>query len=213
MTYHMQMFTKCISDLGSEEQVRHYEPLCNHWKIIGCYAQTELGHGSNVSGLETTATLDMETDEFVFHTPSIKAVKFWPGNLGVQATHACIFARCIADETDYGVQSFVLQVRDFDSFKPLPGIEIGDIGTKLGYNGADNGYLQFNQHRAPRSSLLSRFVSLSKEGDFAIKANPKMMYQIMVQTRIAILTGCFLMLQCAKMATRYAVCRRQFATI
>ena len=40
-----------------------------------------------------------------------------------------------------------------------------------------------------------------------------MMYQIMVQTRIAILTGCFLMLQCAKMATRYDVCRRQFATI
>ena len=156
----------------------------------------------------------MDTDEFVFHTPSIKAAKFWPGNLGVQATHACIFARCIAGGKDFGVQSFVVQVRDFDTFEPLPGIEIGDIGTKLGYNGADNGYLQFTHHRTPRDALLSRFVSLSKQGKFALKANPKMMYQIMVQTRIAILfTGCFLMQQCAKIATRYAVCRRQFATI
>ena len=38
MTLHMQMFTKSIKDLGSEEQVRHYLPLVNHWQIIGCYA-------------------------------------------------------------------------------------------------------------------------------------------------------------------------------
>ena len=52
-------------------------------KIMGCYAQTELGHGSNVQGLETTATFDKETDEFIIHTPNIKATKFWPGGLGV----------------------------------------------------------------------------------------------------------------------------------
>ena len=58
-------------------------PLIDNWKIIGCYAQTELGHGSNVAGLETTAELDTSTDEFVLHTPNFKASKFWPGNLGV----------------------------------------------------------------------------------------------------------------------------------
>ena len=83
MTLHMQMFTKSVLQLGSEEQARHYTPLINNWQIIGCYAQTELGHGSNVAGLETTATFDIDTDEFVIHTPTIKAAKFWPGNLGI----------------------------------------------------------------------------------------------------------------------------------
>ena len=83
MTLHQQMFTKSVKELGSEEQTKKYLPLLNHWQIIGCYAQTELGHGSNVAGIETTATLDTKTDEFVIHTPTIKAAKFWPGNLGI----------------------------------------------------------------------------------------------------------------------------------
>ena len=143
MTLHMQMFTKSVMQLGSEEQARYYMPLINHWQIIGCYAQTELGHGSNVAGLETTATFDLETDSFVIHTPSIKAAKFWPGNLGIQATHAVVFARCISLESDYGPQPFIVPVRDINTHQVLPGVEVGDIGSKLGYNSVDNGYLKF----------------------------------------------------------------------
>ncbi len=65
--------------------------------------QTELGHGSNVAGLETTATFDKEKDEFVIHTPSIRATKFWPGSLGKVCTHAVVFARMIIEDKDYGV--------------------------------------------------------------------------------------------------------------
>ena len=89
--------------LGNEEQQKKYLPLCDNLTIIGCYAQTELGHGSNVAGLETTATLDKSTDEFVMHTPTIKATKFWPGSLGSVSNHAVVFARCIAGGNDYGV--------------------------------------------------------------------------------------------------------------
>ena len=59
---------------------------------MGCYAQTEMGHGTNVAGLETTATFDSSTDEFVIHTPSLSATKWWPGDLALFSTHAIVFA-------------------------------------------------------------------------------------------------------------------------
>jgi acyl-CoA oxidase len=64
---------------------------------LGCYAQTELGHGSNVAGIETTATLDQSTDEFVIHSPTVTSTKYWPGGLGLWANHAVVFAKCIVD--------------------------------------------------------------------------------------------------------------------
>lgn len=86
---------------------------------MGCYAQTELGHGSNVAGLETTATLDKATDEFIIHSPTITATKFWPGDLGRFSTHAVVFARLIVEDNDYGVQPFMVQLRDLETFKRL----------------------------------------------------------------------------------------------
>ena len=96
--------------------------------IIGCYAQTEVGHGSNVSGLETMATLDTKTDEFVIHTPTVKATKFWPGTLGRHATHAIIFAQLIVDENNFGVQPFMVPIRSLENHQAFPGVSVGDIG-------------------------------------------------------------------------------------
>jgi len=69
------MFVPAIKGQGTEEQQKKWLSLANKMQIIGCYAQTELGHGSNVQGLETTATFDPKTDEFVIHTPTQTASK------------------------------------------------------------------------------------------------------------------------------------------
>ena len=64
------MFVPAIKGQGTEEQKQKWLPLANKMQIIGCYAQTELGHGSNVQGLETTATFDPQTDQFILHSPT-----------------------------------------------------------------------------------------------------------------------------------------------
>lgn len=69
------MFIPAIKGQGTEEQQQKWLPLAYKMQIIGCYAQTELGHGSNVQGLETTATFDPQTDEFIIHSPTLTSSK------------------------------------------------------------------------------------------------------------------------------------------
>jgi acyl-CoA oxidase len=153
-----------------------------------------MGHGSNVAGLETTATYDKETDEFVIHTPNIRATKFWPGGLGKHATHAVVMAQLILEGKSISVLPFMVPIRSRVDHSVYPGLEVGDIGTKLGYNSSDNGYLSFNQYRVPRISLLSRFVAVTREGEFELLGDPRAVYQIMVITRMMIIMGCSLVL-------------------
>jgi len=63
---------------------------------------------------------------------------------------------------------------------PLPGITVGDIGTKLGYNSADNGYLSFNNVRVPRKNMMTQFSIITKEGDLEMRGDLRMLYNIMV---------------------------------
>jgi acyl-CoA oxidase len=46
----------------------------------------------------------------------------------------------IIDGKEYGVHAFMMQIRD-ENHKPLPGIELGDLGTKIGDNANDTGYM------------------------------------------------------------------------
>ena len=148
------MFRLSVENLANEEQRARWLPRIKNVDILGCYAQTEIGHGSNVAALQTTATLDKATDEFVIHTPSITATKYWPGDLGRFSSHAIVFARLIIDDNDYGVQPFMVQMRDVDTWKVRPGIECGDLGPKIGYHSKDNGWASFNQVRIPRTDML-----------------------------------------------------------
>jgi acyl-CoA oxidase len=141
---HYSMFHAAVSAFANEDQLKYWTPIIKNHKILGCYAQTELGHGSNVAALETTATLDKATDEFIIHSPTITSTKYWPGDLGRFTTHAVVFARLLVGAQDFGVNAFMVQLRDVDTFKHVKGIKTGDLGPKIGYNSKDNGWATFD---------------------------------------------------------------------
>ncbi|KAJ8926828.1 hypothetical protein NQ314_020678 [Rhamnusium bicolor] len=95
---------------------------------------TELGHGTFIRGLETTATYDPKTEEFVLNSPTLTAYKWWPGGLGHSANYAVVVAQLYARGKCHGIHPFIVQLRDQETHEPLPGIKIGEIGCKLGMN-------------------------------------------------------------------------------
>ncbi|KAM7259932.1 hypothetical protein ACFE04_015673 [Oxalis oulophora] len=214
---HWGMFVPVIKGQGTEEQQKKWLPLAYKMQIIGCYAQTELGHGSNVQGLETTATFDPQTDEFIIHSPTLTSSKWWPGGLGKVSTHAVVFARLITDGQDYGVHGFIVQLRSLDDHLPLPGVTVGDIGTKFGnggYNTMDNGVLRFDHVRIPRDQMLMRVSQVTREGKLLKSNVPRqLMYSTMVYVRQTIVSDAANYLSRAVcIATRYSAVRRQFGS-
>lgn len=214
---HWGMFIPAIKGQGTEEQQQKWLPLAYKMQIIGCYAQTELGHGSNVQGLETTATFDPQTDEFIINSPTLTSSKWWPGGLGKASTHALAYARLIVNGQDHGVHGFIVQLRSLDDHLPLPGITVGDIGMKFGsgaYNTMDNGVLRFDHVRIPRNQMLMRVLQVTREGKVVQSDVPRqLIYGTMVYVRQTIVSDASSALSRAVcIATRYSAVRRQFGS-
>ncbi|XP_002862393.2 putative peroxisomal acyl-coenzyme A oxidase 1.2, partial [Arabidopsis lyrata subsp. lyrata] len=214
---HWGMFVPALKGQGTEEQQHKWLSLANKMQIIGCYAQTELGHGSNVQGLETTATFDPKTDQFIIHSPTQTSSKWWPGGLGKVSTHAVVYARLITNGKDHGVHGFIVQLRSLDDHSPLPGITVGDIGMKFGngaYNSMDNGFLMFDHFRIPRDQMLMRLSKVTREGKYVASDVPRqLVYGTMVYVRQSIVSNASTALARAVcIATRYSAVRRQFGS-
>ena len=122
-----------LREQGTPEQHKLFLERATKYQIIGCYAQTELGHGSNVRGLETTATWNPDDKTFTIHSPTLTASKWWIGSLGRTANHAVVMAQLFIGGKNFGPHPFVVQVRDLETHQPLENVYVGDIGPKFGY--------------------------------------------------------------------------------
>jgi len=152
--------------LGTEKHHKKYLKDIGTLELPGCFAMTETNHGSNVKGIETTATYDHATTSIVIHTPTLQAKKEYIGNAAVHGQAATVFAKLIIDGKDYGVSAFVVPLRDRNG-KTLPGITIEDCGRKMGLNGVDNGKIEFRNVVIPKENMLDRFSSITEDGKFA----------------------------------------------
>ncbi|KAF9102499.1 Peroxisomal acyl-coenzyme A oxidase 1 [Mortierella sp. AM989] len=207
---HEALFIPTLRSQLSDEQQKIWLPKAENYEIFGCYAQTELAHGSNLRKLETTATFIPESDEFEIDTPTINAMKWWPGALAQSSTHCAIYARLILHGKDYGVHPFLLQIRELGTHKEMPGIELGNLGPKIGFNTIDNGFMRVHKVRIPREQMMMRNSKVTREGTYVPAKNSKMNYATMVAIRANIVRNSgFALGQTLTVAIRYSMIREQ----
>ena len=132
-----------VMHLGTEKHKKMAEPMLERFDEVGCFALTELGHGSNVRGIETEAHYDKRTKQFEIRTPREEAMKFWIGGAAKTATLCALWAQLYIDGKCHGVHAFFIRIRDRKTHDVMPGVIIGDCGKKNGIDGVDNGFIYF----------------------------------------------------------------------
>src|SRR3954447_12194975 len=91
------LFGGAILQLGTQRHHDAYLEDLVTGRLLGCFAMTETGHGSNVQALGTVATYDAGSQEFVITTPVTgpggESRKDYIGNAARHARLAVVFAQ------------------------------------------------------------------------------------------------------------------------
>ena len=211
------LFGGAIENLGTERHHQAYVQKLIDLDLLGCFAMTETGHGSDVQALETTATYDPDSQEFVIDSPTPTSRKDYIGGAAQTARVAAVFAQLItADGTGHGVHCLVVPIRD-DEGNDLPGVTTSDCDYKGGLPGVDNGRIQFDHVRVPRENLLNKYADVAPDGTYTSPIeNPNRRFFTMLGTlirgRVTVGGSAGAAARVAlDIATRYALQRRQFA--
>ena len=159
------LFGGAVHHLGTRKHHQAYLAKIASLELPGCFAMSETGHGSNVQRVETTATWDADTGEFVIETPTESAQKDYIGNAARDGRMAAVFCQLIVGDESRGVHAILVPIRDEDG-SPAAGVEIFDCGEKLGLNGVDNGRLAFHGVRVDRDALLDRYAEVTEDGEY-----------------------------------------------
>ena len=160
------LFGGAVLHLGTEEHHEKWLPGILDFSVPGAFAMTEIGHGSDVASVATTATYDENAEEFIIHTPFKAAWKEFLGNAALHGTAATVFAQLITKGVNHGVHCFYVPIRDAEG-NFLEGIGGEDDGLKGGLNGIDNGRLHFSNVRVPRTNLLNRYGDVAADGSYS----------------------------------------------
>jgi len=174
------LFGGSVYNLGTEKHHRQYVEPLGKADLLGCFAMTETGHGSNVRGLLTTATYDHKTRSIVVHSPVEEAGKEYIGN-ALHSTMAAVFAQLIVDGENHGVHAILVPIRDAAG-NLKDGVRVEDCGYKIGLNGVDNGRIWFDNVTVPVDNLLDKYGSINEAGAYQspIK-NPNKRFFTMLQ--------------------------------
>lgn len=208
---HFVMFIPALMGHCRDEQQAKWLPDAIELKIVGTYAQTELGHGSYLKGLQTRADYDRKRQVFTLNTPTLESIKWWPGGLGKTANFAIVLAQLHHEGIHRGLHPFIVQIRDLETHHPLPGIEVGEIGPKMGFKAADNGYLRLTNVVIPRTHMLMKNATIDEDGNYqATQETSKLNLGTMLFVRVIVIDMIsYNVSKAATIATRYSAIRCQ----
>lgn len=212
------LFGGAVENLGTDRHASYVKDIIT-LDLLGCFAMTETGHGSDVQSLETTATYDAETQEFVVDSPTPTSRKDYIGGAAETATIAAVFAQLITHENGkpvgHGVHCVLVPIRDADG-NDLPGVTTSDCHYKGGLPGVDNGRIMFDHVRVPRVNLLNKYGEVEPDGTYSSPIdNDNRRFFTMIGTlirgRVTVGGSAGNAAHVAlDIATRYALQRRQF---
>ncbi|KAF9974053.1 hypothetical protein BGZ73_002673 [Actinomortierella ambigua] len=169
---HYGLYSGSIRELGSEELKMKYLPSADSFEVRGCFALTELGHGSNTRGIETEAQWDPREKCYILHTPTTTAQKYWIGAAVMTAVNAIVWAQLYVPNPEtsvmehYGIHAFLVHLRDPKTFETLPGVTIRDCGSKAGLSGMDNGRIWFDHVKVARDHCLNKYGGVNEQGRY-----------------------------------------------
>lgn len=210
------LFGGAVENLGTERHHSAYVEKIIDLDLLGCFAMTETGHGSDVQSLETTATYDPATQEFVIESATGSARKDYIGGAAETATVATVFAQLITDDENHGVHCFLVPIRDAQG-NDLPGVTTSDCHYKGGLPGVDNGRIVFDHVRVPRENLLNRYADVDPDGNYrsSIESDGRRFFTMigtLIRGRVSVGGSAGAAARVAlDIATRYALQRRQFS--
>jgi butyryl-CoA dehydrogenase len=124
---------------GSDAQKRKYLPALASGKLLGCYALTESGAGSDAGAIQTQAK--KQGDGYLINGSKIFIT------CGKHANFAIVYAVTDTARGKQGISAFIVE-------KNTPGFSVGKIEDKLGLRASDTAELLFQDCRVPVENLL-----------------------------------------------------------
>lgn len=210
------LFGGGIENLGTERHHKAYVQRIIDLDLVGCFGMTETGHGSDVQSLETTATYDPATQEFVINSPTPTSRKDYIGGAAETARVSAVFAQLITEGESHGVHCFVVPLRD-ENGNDLPGITTSDCLYKGGLPGVDNGRILFDNVRIPRENLLNKYGDVAPDGTYSspienVNRRFFTMLGTLIRGRVTVGGSAAAAARVAlDIAVRYALQRKQFS--
>jgi len=140
LAVHTSVGTMPILLFGTEEQKKKYVPKLASGEMIGAFALTEPGAGSDSASLSTTARL--EGDHYI-----VNGSKIFISNGGAAGVYIT-FVRTEPGSKGYrGITCLIVD-------KDTPGFSIGKLEEKMGLHGDHTTELIFDNAMVPRENLL-----------------------------------------------------------